>query len=122
MTRIYQQTLGRDPEQGGLDYYVGELQAGRRTLQSITLDVLNGATGLDALTVANRFEVANHYTGKVAGGCNYGSEQTGVSSLATVTPDAVTVSAAKAEIENRCRAVDDGRCVRDDVAHAQRLH
>ena len=102
VTRIYQQALGREPEQGGLDYYVIELQAGRRTLQAITLDVLNGATGTDALTVANRLDVANHYTGKVAAGCSYGTEQTGVASLATVTPDSVTVSAAKAAIESRC--------------------
>ena len=44
VTKIYQQALGRDPDPAGLAYYVGELQAGRRTLQSITLDVLNGAT------------------------------------------------------------------------------
>jgi len=102
VTKIYQQALGRDPEQLGLDYYVGELQAGRRTLQSITLDVLNGATGLDALTVANRLDVANHYTGKVAAGCAYGGELTGVSSLAGVTPDLSTVWAAKAVIDARC--------------------
>ena len=102
VTRIYQQALGRDPEQGGLDYYVGELQAGRRTLQTITLDVLGGATGLDALTVANRLDVANHYTGNVAAGCAYGGELTGVSSLAAVTPDLSTVWAAKATVDDRC--------------------
>jgi len=102
VTRIYQQTLGRDPEPAGLDFYVSELQAGRRTLQSITLDVLNGATGADALTVAHRVDVANHYTGKVALGCAYGSEQVGVGSLAPVTPDPATVAAAKMAIESRC--------------------
>lgn len=102
VTRIYRQILGRDPEQGGLDYYVGELQSGRRTLQSITLDVLGGATGSDALTVANRLDVANHFTGKVAVGCAYGGESTGVSSLAGVTPDLSTVWSAKAAIEGRC--------------------
>ena len=102
VTKIYQQALGRDPEQGGLDYYVGELQAGRRTLQSITLDVLGGATGADALTVANRLDVANHFTGKVAAGCAYGSEQTGVSSLGSVTPDVATAFLAKSAIEARC--------------------
>jgi len=102
VTRIYQQTLGRDPEQGGLDYYVGELQAGRRTLQAITLDVLNGATGLDALTVANRLDVANHYTGKIALGCAYGSELIGVASLTPVTFDSATTWTAKLGIESRC--------------------
>ena len=102
VTRIYQQALGRDPEPGGLNFYVSELQAGRRTLQSITLDVLNGATGADAVTVANRLDVANHYTGKVARGCSYGGEQTGVTTLATVTPDPATSRAAKTDIEVRC--------------------
>jgi len=37
VTKIYQQALGRDPEQGGLNYYVGELQAGRRSLESIKI-------------------------------------------------------------------------------------
>jgi hypothetical protein len=87
VTRIYQQTLGRDPEPGGLAYYVDKLRDGGRTLQSITLDVLKGATGDDALTVANRLDVANHYTGKVARGCDYAGEPTGVASLSTVTPD-----------------------------------
>jgi hypothetical protein len=32
VTKIYQQALGRDPDTAGLAYYVGELQAGRRTL------------------------------------------------------------------------------------------
>jgi hypothetical protein len=103
VTRIYQQTLGRDPDLPGLTYYVGELQAGRRTLQSITLDVLNGATTApDSTVVANKLDVANHYTGKVALGCPYGSELMGVSSLAPVTADAATVWAAKLVIEGRC--------------------
>ena len=102
VTKIYQQALGRDPEPAGLDYYVGELQAGRRTLQSITLDVLNGATGLDALTVANRLDVANHYTGKVAVGCAYGTEATGLASLTPVNHDWMTAWTSKLTIETRC--------------------
>ena len=67
VTRIYQQILGRDPDPAGLDFYVGELLAGRRTLQSITLDVLNGAaTPPDSTVVANKLEVAAYYTTKVA--------------------------------------------------------
>ena len=102
VTKIYQQTLGRDPDQGGLDYYVGELQAGRRTLQSIALDVLDGATGADALTVTNRLDVANHYTGKVAMGCPYGTQLTGVASLTPVTSGSAAVWTAKLGIESRC--------------------
>ena len=103
ITKIYQQSLGRDPDPLGLAYYVGELQAGNRTLQTITLDVLNGAsTAPDVMVVSNRLEVANYYTARVAAGCAYGSEQDGVDALSTVTAAAATVIAAKAAIDVRC--------------------
>jgi hypothetical protein len=103
VTRIYLQTLGRDPDPAGLAYYVGELQAGRRTLQSITLDVLNGATTApDSTVVANKLDVADYYTAEVADGCAYGTEQQGVSTISGVTADAATASAAKAAISSRC--------------------
>jgi hypothetical protein len=54
VTGIYRQLFGRDPEQAGLDYYVGELEGGRRTLQTIALDVLFGAQNEDAVIVVNR--------------------------------------------------------------------
>jgi len=103
VTRIYQQTLGRAPEQGGLDYYVGELLAGRRTLQSITLDVLNGATTApDSTVVANKLDVATYYTAKVNAGCPYGTEQDGVNAITSVTTNPASVIAAKAGIDTRC--------------------
>ena len=103
VTKIYQQALGRDPEQGGLNYYVGELQAGRITLQTITLDVLNGATTApDSTVVANKLDVAAYYTAKVAAGCGYGTEQDGLNTLSGVTASSATVAAAKAAIDSRC--------------------
>ena len=103
VTEIYQQTLGRDPDVGGLAYYVGELVAGRRTLQSITLDVLNGATTApDSTVVANRLDVAAYYSMKVAAGCAYGTEQDGVAALSGVTANSTTVTTAKTAIDGRC--------------------
>jgi len=103
VTKIYQQTLGRNPDTDGLNYYIGELQAGRKTLQTITLDVLNGAVSApDATVVANKLNVAKYYTAKVADGCVYGTEQNGVSALAGVTASITTVAAAKAVIDTRC--------------------
>ena len=123
VTKIYQQTLSRNPDPGGLAYYVGELQAGRRILQSITLDVLNGATTApDSTTVANKLEVADHYTAKVAAGCAYGSEQTGLDALASVNHVPATVTAAKAAVDSRCAggdgAPDDSQLKLDGVAPA----
>lgn len=102
IAQIYQQTLARNPDQGGLDYYVAELTAGRRTLQAITLDVLNGATGVDTLTVNNRLNVASYFTDQVSAGCSYGGELVGVNTLAAVTSETDTVLAAKATIDGRC--------------------
>jgi hypothetical protein len=62
ITNLYQQLLNRAPDSAGLAYYTGELEAGRRTLQSIALDVLYGATGDDESTVANKLAVARHFT------------------------------------------------------------
>jgi hypothetical protein len=98
-----EQTLGRDPDPAGLAYYVDELATGRKTLQTITLDVLNGATTPpDSIVVANKLQVAEYYTAKVAFGCGYGTEQTGVDSLSGVTADAASVTAAKNAIDVRC--------------------
>ena len=103
VTKIYQQTLARNPDQSGLDYYVSELQAGRRTLQSITLDVLNGATSApDSTVVANKLDVADYYTAKVASGCAYGTEQDGVNAVSNVTANPAMVAAALAAIDSRC--------------------
>ena len=102
VTKIYQQALGRDPDPSGLAYYVAELQAGRRTLQSITLDVMNGATTApDSMVVANKLDVASYYTAKVATGCAYGTEQDGVLALSGVTELFATVTSAKAALDSR---------------------
>ena len=103
VTKIFQQALGRDPDVAGLNWYVNELLAGRRTLQTITLDVLNGATTApDSTVVANKLGVAAYYSAKVAAGCVYGTEQDGVSIISGVTAISTTVTAAKAAIDSRC--------------------
>jgi hypothetical protein len=103
VTRVYQQALNRDPDPAGLNFYVGELEAGRRTLQTITLDVLNGATTApDSTVIANKLEVAAYYTAKVAVGCPYGTEQDGVNALSGVTGTPGTVTIAKAAIAAWC--------------------
>jgi hypothetical protein len=99
---LYQQTLGRAPDPIGKAWYLDQLNVGLTTPQRITLDLLGGATGDDLFTVAHRLDVANHYTGKVAAGCPYVDELTGVASLAPVTADWTTAWAAKLVIEGRC--------------------
>ena len=61
VTNLYDQLFGRAPDQGGLDYYVGELESGSRTLQSISVDILNGAINDDLDIINNRNLVSKHF-------------------------------------------------------------
>lgn len=73
---LYQQILGRDAEEAGLDFYVGELADGNITEGEIALAILNGAQGDDAAVLENRKAVADSFTATVAAeGKAYGEEQ-----------------------------------------------
>lgn len=60
--KIYQQLFGRDPDASGWDYYVGKLEKKEMSLQSIALDVLNGAQGSDKALIEAKVGVANLFT------------------------------------------------------------
>lgn len=62
---LYQQILGRDAEEAGLDFYVGELADGNITEGEIALAILNGAQGDDAAVLENRKAVADSFTATV---------------------------------------------------------
>jgi hypothetical protein len=72
VTTLYRQILGREPEclsyasTCGWGWWVNELASGRRTRQTIALDLLNGAQNEDRLTVNNRARAANAFTGQWA--------------------------------------------------------
>ncbi|MFG6176674.1 DUF4214 domain-containing protein [Halomonas sp. THAF12] len=72
VNNLYQQLFGRDAEQAGLDYYVGELEAGDTTLAAIALEVLNGAQNEDADAVNNKVEAAQAFTD--AAGSDYAGD------------------------------------------------
>ncbi len=61
VTNLYQQLFGREPDDAGRDFYVSSLDAGTRTLQSISLDILFGAQNEDLTTLNNRLSVSQHY-------------------------------------------------------------
>lgn len=102
VTKVYQQTLGRDPEQTGLTYYVDRLNARTSTLGAITLNVLDGALLDDATVVANRLHVADYYTAKVTAGCAYGTASYGASLLSTVVSTNASVTSVLAAIDAHC--------------------
>lgn len=62
IANIYQQLFNRAPDPAGLAYYRDEMESGRRTLQTIALDVLYGATGSDVATLANKVDVSQYFT------------------------------------------------------------
>ncbi|SIQ87817.1 DUF4214 domain-containing protein [Marinobacterium stanieri] len=73
---LYQQILGRDAEQAGLDFYVEELAEGNITEGEIALAILNGAQGEDAAVLESRKDVADAFTASVAANNKeYGEEQ-----------------------------------------------
>jgi hypothetical protein len=102
VTKVFQQALGRDPEPGGLAYYVDRLGTGASTLGSIALNVVDGAQSGDATVVANRLHVADHFTGRAAAGCSYGSPGYGASLITPIMTTNASVATAIAIIDNHC--------------------
>lgn len=103
VTKIYRQTLSRDPDAAGLAWYIGELEAGRKTLQSITLDIIGGANlPPDSTTVSNKLRIADYYTMRVVGGCPYGDESNGFAATQNVTMEVDTVYSTRAAVDRYC--------------------
>jgi len=61
VNNLFQQLFGRNADPAGLDFYVGALESGERTLGSIALDVMYGALNEDRLVVENRLSVSQYY-------------------------------------------------------------
>jgi hypothetical protein len=62
---IYQSLFARDADLPGLTFYVGELQAGRLTIEQIAIAIYDGATGTDLATLQNKEEAANNFTAAI---------------------------------------------------------
>jgi len=62
VTSMYEALFGRAPEAAGLAYYVNGFNAGTFTAGTIALNILNGATGLDAEAVDNKLTAAMEFT------------------------------------------------------------
>ena len=67
ITNIYQQLFNRTPDTAGLAYYRDELDSGRKSLQTIALDVLYGATGNDDFIISNKLSVSQYFTSAMEG-------------------------------------------------------
>lgn len=62
---LYDQILGRAPDPGGFDYWLGELDSGRRSLQEISVAIFDGVQNADIDIVNNRLAFAELYVSLV---------------------------------------------------------
>jgi len=58
---LYQQLYGRAAEPAGLNWYAAELDAQRKTLSTIALNILDGTGGDDQVVLDNRRRVARYF-------------------------------------------------------------
>ena len=73
ITEIYQQLFNRDPDAGGLDFWVDAVSKGHASVADVAISVLKGAQGSDQALTALRQRAADSFTAEVeASGSGYG--------------------------------------------------
>ncbi len=60
--KIYQQLFNRSADEGGKAWYATEIDAGRMSLQSAALNILNGAAGADLTLINRKVDAAAQFT------------------------------------------------------------
>lgn len=60
--KIYEQLFNRLPDEAGKNWWATEIEAGRVTLQSAALQILNGATNDDLLMIRRKTDAAEQFT------------------------------------------------------------
>ena len=94
----------------GLGFYVGQLDSGAITAATVAQNVIDGVQGDDVTAVANKLDVANHFTGAVvSGNKTYGANEIdeGQAVINGVTADAATVDTGKADADSKIGAFSD---------------
>jgi hypothetical protein len=62
---IYLSLFGRDADAGGLAFFLSELQSGRQTIETIAVNILDGARNDDRTTLQNKLDAANLFTAQL---------------------------------------------------------
>jgi hypothetical protein len=62
---IFQQLFNRDPDPAGNAFYTERLESGALSLQSIALNVLDGAQNEDRVQIENKVAVSEYYTARI---------------------------------------------------------
>jgi Ca2+-binding RTX toxin-like protein len=103
--RIYQNLFDREPEQGGWDYWSGQLETGSVHRSDFILDVIEGAYAStsgpeDRALIDNKHDAALYYTDRLATLPQEGFDNGGITSLLNlVTGDVSTVAASERVID-----------------------
>lgn len=92
VTSIYDNLFNRVPDAAGLAYWVAELDNGTMTRSVMIEAMKNGALGTDVTIIANKAIVGLAYAAAGLNAANF--------SLASVTADAATVSAALSDVSD----------------------
>ena len=118
VTNIYQQLFNRAPDEGGLAYYVGELDSGRKTLQSIALNVLYGAQNEDEEKLLNKRLVTDSYYVESQAS---GNSLTSVQLADILAPVSENYSTAEAACENVSVLLIEDYAPTDERAYGQNI-
>jgi hypothetical protein len=94
---IYQNVLGRAADADGLAFWVGELEKGVQTPETLLAAMINSLGAVDQQTIDNKVYVANIYT--ATAGDAYNAEA-GAQIIADVDATPASVSAALAQLED----------------------
>ena len=110
ITTIYQNILGRVPDDLGMAYYSGKIESGAFSLGRLALDVLNGATNQDAALIKNRLDVAYDFTNSLSKDTTaYAGDAASAIArtlLHGVSADTATVTDAYAQMDAYVHTVD----------------
>lgn len=104
VTAIYQSLFGRNPEPDGLNFFVEQLDSGRQSIETIAINILDGAQASDASTTTNKLAVSSEFTGFLEAQdlseiyVGNAAAEYGRRHLVNVTDDAQTVELALAAV------------------------
>lgn len=98
---IYQQLFGRLPDESGKQYYLQNLNHGHMSLQSIVINILDGATGNDQAIIDTKVFVSNYFLEHLEHG-NFDYRGNHAADLAKSLMDQITLdtSAALSQVDN----------------------
>jgi hypothetical protein len=62
VTAIYRSLFNRDPDPEGLEFFLEQLESGAQTIESIAINILDGAQSADLVVAQNKEAAANTFT------------------------------------------------------------